>query len=68
MKPTEKSPQIEKFLEEISGRTTAITGNVCISKPIGCGGPAIKFRNSLSEQEYRISGLCQKCQDEIFGK
>lgn len=25
-----------------------------------------KFRDELSEREFRISGLCQKCQDEIF--
>jgi len=26
------------------------------------------FRNALSLKEYRISGLCQTCQDEMFGK
>lgn len=25
------------------------------------------FKNELSWKEYKISGLCQKCQDEIFG-
>ncbi len=25
------------------------------------------FRDELSLQEFRISGLCQKCQDEVFG-
>ncbi len=25
------------------------------------------FRDELSLKEYRISGLCQKCQDEMFG-
>ena len=24
------------------------------------------FRDALSEKEYQISGLCQKCQDETF--
>lgn len=24
------------------------------------------FKNKLSEKEYSISGLCQKCQDKIF--
>ena len=28
----------------------------------------IEFRDELSIREYRISGLCQKCQDEVFGK
>ena len=26
------------------------------------------FRDKLSRREYRISGLCQKCQDSVFGK
>jgi pyrimidine operon attenuation protein/uracil phosphoribosyltransferase len=25
-----------------------------------------KFRDDLSKREYKISGLCQKCQDYIF--
>ena len=25
-----------------------------------------EFRDSLSVKEFRISGLCQKCQDKIF--
>jgi len=25
------------------------------------------FRDELSKKEYSISGLCQKCQDNIFG-
>lgn len=26
-----------------------------------------KFKDELSRKEYKISGLCQKCQDKIFG-
>ena len=26
------------------------------------------FRDNLSRKEYSISGLCQDCQDEFFGK
>ena len=26
------------------------------------------FRDALSEREFKISGLCQSCQDEMFGK
>lgn len=32
-----------------------------------CSSPVSKFRNELSEAEWRISGMCQECQDEIFG-
>lgn len=33
-----------------------------------CGGfiDPQKFKDRLSEKEYQISGLCQKCQDETF--
>ena len=27
-----------------------------------------EFRNEISKREYHISGLCQKCQDKMFGK
>ena len=26
------------------------------------------FRDALSEKEFQISGLCQKCQDETFSE
>lgn len=35
-----------------------------------CGKP-IKvedFRNKISIKEFQISGMCQECQDEVFGK
>ena len=33
-----------------------------------CGKKAKKFRDRKSEKEFKISGLCQKCQDKTFGK
>ena len=27
-----------------------------------------EFRDRLSLEEFKISGLCQSCQDEVFGK
>lgn len=34
-----------------------------------CGNPVNfeDFRDDLSRREFKISGLCQKCQDEVFG-
>lgn len=26
------------------------------------------FRDGISRREYEISGLCQKCQDKVFGE
>lgn len=33
-----------------------------------CGKPVVfsEFKDDLSREEYRISGLCQSCQDETF--
>ncbi len=39
----------------------------CIKPPTGCGGLAVVFRDAESVREYSISGLCQKCQDDLFG-
>ena len=32
-----------------------------------CGGPVHPFRDALSEKEFKISGMCQSCQDKVFG-
>ena len=26
-----------------------------------------EFRDDISKEEFKISGLCQKCQDNVFG-
>ena len=33
-----------------------------------CGDPidTKEFRSELEFREYKISGMCQKCQDEVF--
>lgn len=69
MIPSEKSAGIENFLTQISGdsRIESIKSNRCIKPPIGCGktfNPA--EASAMDLREYRISGLCPKCQDEIF--
>lgn len=43
-------------------RTQSIASGICVA----CGGDALKFTDKLSEREYLISGLCQKCQDSFF--
>lgn len=62
MEPTPKSPGMTNFLEELTGRTSAITTNKCIfgANP---GEHSMQFRDKISEDEYRITGQCQSCQD-----
>lgn len=40
-----------------------IRWNVCVC----CGHAAYLFRDLLSLKEADISGLCQDCQDKVFG-
>lgn len=36
-------------------------------KCILCGNPVAKLRDQLSIREFIISGMCQSCQDDVFG-
>lgn len=66
MKPIQKSQAIEDLLTKLNGisREEALHKWICVQ----CRGPALLFKDYLSVEEYRISGLCQKCQDRIFDK
>ncbi len=65
--PTKKAPEIEALIDSTnpSGRkrVDSIKSDVCS----WCGKPATQFKDELSRREYRISGLCQECQDKVFG-
>lgn len=49
----------------------ALREHRCAIQPIGCGkvipDEDIREWSNLTLSEYRISGLCKECQDEIFG-
>lgn len=53
----------EKIVETVfPGTIEKIENKLC---PI-CGKKIERFRDQKSIKEYEISGMCQKCQDEIF--
>lgn len=64
-----KHKDIQNSLETMStiffnrSRKESILRKTCVK----CGGSAKVFKDKLSQKEYSISGLCQKCQDFIFG-
>ena len=62
---TPKARGIESLLTSITGvsRVGAVAEASCVT----CGGNAYSFRDSLSRKEYTISGMCQECQDSVFG-
>ena len=68
--PSEKSPGMVKFLDQFTHATfgrrrhNSIVDDVCVT----CGGDAKEFKDELSKREYTISGLCQECQDNVFGE
>ena len=51
MQPSEKSAELSSFLEDMFGRTTAITNDLCVS----CARDASSFRDDLSRREYTMS-------------
>jgi hypothetical protein len=64
-----KSIEMESALEGIAqnlfGRSRI--GLVCVT----CGSEKINrsdFRDELSRKEFKISKMCQKCQDSVFGE
>jgi hypothetical protein len=63
--PSEKSPTFENVIRKTFGidRLKQISNDTCVI----CETPALAFKDELSKKEFSISGMCQKCQDEIFG-
>jgi len=45
-----------------AGYINAKAGKTCIR----CGKPAKAFRDASARLEYKVSALCQMCQDECF--
>ncbi|KKN19815.1 hypothetical protein LCGC14_0941990 [marine sediment metagenome] len=69
--PTDKIRQLEEALDALAkslnpdslGRRGSILTDVCVK----CNAAATEFTNELSRKEYTISGMCQLCQNEMFG-
>ena len=68
MEPTNKSNPINSMLASVFGvdRVKTITEGYCVSCDT-TGIVATSFRDDISRKEFAISGLCQSCQDDIFG-
>ena len=66
-----KAPQIDALLTEIifngKDRVTCISEGICVTCDEAHGLVATSFRDDISRKEYSISGMCQSCQDDVFG-
>jgi len=65
MEATIKSIGLDKVLTQMTGknRYDTVRENLCMT----CNGYATEFKNEKSKKEYGISGMCQDCQDSVFG-
>ena len=68
IQPSFKAPQMDSALSSIFGvdRVQTISKGECISCD-ATGLIASSFSDDLSRKEYSISGMCQSCQDDLFG-
>ncbi len=62
MKPPDLNKPVFKMFPEQSENIKKGKCSVC-----GTEINEKDFKDSLSKKEYSISGMCQKCQDDIFG-
>lgn len=60
-----------KLMNEVNDQLGGAFTNMLVLKDLGfcptCGGKIEGFRDKLSAKEFGISGMCQKCQDSVFG-
>jgi hypothetical protein len=65
LEATFKHQGIEQMLSKLTGvsRVGAVAEASCVT----CSGEANFFRDTASQKEYTISGMCQLCQDSVFG-
>ena len=68
MEATPKHPALDLLIGGLQGksRTNTIHGGNCMCCDT-TGIIATSFRDDISRKEYAISGMCQKCQDSVFG-
>ena len=59
-----KSPAINELIFAMTGKDlqATIRAGLCMT----CDGKAGVFNDRISVQEYKISGMCQKCQDKTY--
>jgi len=66
MKPAQKPAELGYFSKLLFDRT--IAAHIKLKLCVTCGHKITCFQDQLSEKEYMISGMCQNCQDSVFGK
>ena len=64
-------PMTEERKKELQKRPARVlpgfVEGITSGKYTFCKKPITEFRDEISEKEYNISGVCQECQDSVFG-
>ena len=64
---TEKSGAIEDVIHMITGGKRRTAGECVFDEQVWNEVHELNFRDELSQREYEISGMCQTCQNGVFG-
>ena len=59
---------ILELMQVITATNWATKDNRPINRCVSCKDTATIFKDELSKREFGISGLCQSCQDKVFGE
>ena len=60
-----KDRPFTKFAAEVCGFADNLNAGKCPT--CGCADPDKTINSELSAKEFTITGMCQACQDKIFG-
>ena len=67
MEATPKHPTLDALLSSFAGKDRQLTIRKGLCMTCDRKTSAL-FRDDLSRKEYAISGMCQECQDDFFGR
>jgi DNA-directed RNA polymerase subunit RPC12/RpoP len=63
----DKAPGIKNLMNQLS-KLVGGSGNIDLEDVCTtCNNKVGTFKDELSKKEHKISGMCQNCQDRIFG-
>lgn len=68
MKPTNQAEQLEAAIMEVMGKDRRMT--IALGECMVCDATGVSresFTSEVSAKEYTVSGLCQTCQNDVFG-
>ena len=66
-KPAQVVEQVPEVAPQTSSNVPSATEDIAMGLCPTCGQKPGAFRDESGKKEYGISGMCQSCQDTVFG-